>query len=81
MSAANSMLSVPIRKPAQFSQTQPPWNQSETITIGAEILIRSSIAVSLLQRHGLTNVSEIAGGTAAWEAAGLPLVPGETSPV
>ena len=34
---------------------------------------RSSIAASLLQREGWTNVSELAGGIAAWEAAGLPL--------
>jgi len=34
---------------------------------------RSSIAASLLQRAGFTNVSELAGGIAAWEAAGLPL--------
>ena len=34
---------------------------------------RSSIAASLLQRAGFSNVSEIAGGIAAWDAAGLPL--------
>ena len=34
---------------------------------------RSSIAASLLQHLGFTDVSEIAGGTAAWEAAQLPL--------
>ncbi len=34
---------------------------------------RSSIAASVLQREGFTNVSELAGGIAAWEAAGLPL--------
>ena len=34
---------------------------------------RSSIAASLLQRQGFTQVSEIAGGIAAWEAANLPL--------
>jgi hydroxyacylglutathione hydrolase len=34
---------------------------------------RSSIAASLLQRHGFTDVSEIAGGMAAWEAAQLPV--------
>jgi glyoxylase-like metal-dependent hydrolase (beta-lactamase superfamily II)/rhodanese-related sulfurtransferase len=34
---------------------------------------RSSIAASLLQREGFTNVSEIAGGLAAWESASLPL--------
>jgi rhodanese-related sulfurtransferase/glyoxylase-like metal-dependent hydrolase (beta-lactamase superfamily II) len=30
---------------------------------------RSSIAVSLLQRHGFTRVTELAGGIAAWDAA------------
>jgi len=34
---------------------------------------RSSIAASLLQRDGFTNVSEVAGGITAWEAAGLPV--------
>ena len=34
---------------------------------------RSSIAASLLQQHGFTQVSEIAGGLAAWETAKLPM--------
>ena len=34
---------------------------------------RSSIAASLLQCHGFTQVSEIAGGIAAWDAGKLPL--------
>ena len=34
---------------------------------------RSSIAASLLQRHGFKQVGEIAGGIAAWDAAKLPL--------
>jgi hydroxyacylglutathione hydrolase len=34
---------------------------------------RSSIAASLLQGNGCTQVSEIAGGIAAWEAAKLPV--------
>ena len=34
---------------------------------------RSSIAASLLQRAGVRDVSEMAGGIAAWETAGLPL--------
>jgi len=34
---------------------------------------RSSIAASLLERHGFAAVSEIAGGIAAWEAANLPM--------
>jgi rhodanese-related sulfurtransferase len=33
---------------------------------------RSSIAASLLMREGRSDVSELAGGIAAWEAAGLP---------
>jgi hydroxyacylglutathione hydrolase len=35
---------------------------------------RSSIAASLLQARGFHDVSEMAGGIAAWEAAGLPVV-------
>ena len=34
---------------------------------------RSSIAASLLQRQGFAQVSEIAGGITAWEAATLPI--------
>jgi rhodanese-related sulfurtransferase len=34
---------------------------------------RSSIAASLLQRHGFTQVAEIAGGIVAWDAGKLPL--------
>jgi hydroxyacylglutathione hydrolase len=34
---------------------------------------RSSIAASMLQRDGFRNVSEIAGGLAAWESAKLPV--------
>jgi glyoxylase-like metal-dependent hydrolase (beta-lactamase superfamily II)/rhodanese-related sulfurtransferase len=34
---------------------------------------RSSIAASLLQRHGFTRVSEIAGGITAWDAGRLPV--------
>jgi len=34
---------------------------------------RSSMAASLLQKHGFDRVSEIAGGIAAWEAANLPM--------
>jgi hydroxyacylglutathione hydrolase len=37
---------------------------------------RSSIAASLLQQNGFTDVSEIAGGIAAWEAAMLPVETG-----
>lgn len=40
---------------------------------------RSSIAASLLQSRGFPQVSEIAGGIAAWEAAKLPVQTGQTS--
>ncbi|MCL4544637.1 MAG: rhodanese-like domain-containing protein [Chloroflexi bacterium] len=33
---------------------------------------RSGVAVSLLQRHGFSNVCNVAGGIVAWERAGLP---------
>ena len=34
---------------------------------------RSSVAVSILHQHGITNLIEVAGGLASWEAAGLPV--------
>jgi rhodanese-related sulfurtransferase/glyoxylase-like metal-dependent hydrolase (beta-lactamase superfamily II) len=35
---------------------------------------RSSIAVSILHHHGITNLIELAGGLAAWDAAKLPAI-------
>jgi hydroxyacylglutathione hydrolase len=35
---------------------------------------RSSIATSILHRYGITDLIEIAGGLAAWDAANLPVV-------
>ena len=35
---------------------------------------RSSIAASILNQYGITNLVELAGGLAAWEAAQLPVV-------
>jgi len=37
---------------------------------------RSSIAASILHQYGITNLIEMAGGLAAWEAAKLPVVAG-----
>ena len=34
---------------------------------------RSSVAASILHQHGITNLIELAGGLAAWEAAKLPV--------
>ena len=52
------------------------------IPAGRQVLLhcaggyRLSIAASLLKRHGFTHVSELAGGIAAWETAGLPVSSG-----
>jgi hydroxyacylglutathione hydrolase len=35
---------------------------------------RSSIAASILQQYGITNLAEMAGGLTAWEAAKLPML-------
>jgi rhodanese-related sulfurtransferase/glyoxylase-like metal-dependent hydrolase (beta-lactamase superfamily II) len=35
---------------------------------------RSSVAASILHQYGITNLIELAGGLAAWEAAKLPVV-------
>jgi hydroxyacylglutathione hydrolase len=35
---------------------------------------RSSIAISILHQYGITNLMEMAGGLAAWDAAKLPVV-------
>lgn len=37
---------------------------------------RSSIAASILHQHGITNLIEMAGGLAAWDAVQLPVVTG-----
>ncbi len=41
---------------------------------------RSSIAASILSQHGITNLIEMAGGIAAWEAAKLPVATSQTTP-
>lgn len=37
---------------------------------------RSSIAASILNQYGITNLMELAGGIAAWEAAKFPVISG-----
>jgi hydroxyacylglutathione hydrolase len=41
---------------------------------------RSSIAASVLQAQGFTDVASVTGGFHAWEAAGLPVVSAEPEP-
>jgi glyoxylase-like metal-dependent hydrolase (beta-lactamase superfamily II) len=40
---------------------------------------RSSMAASILQKHEMENLTELAGGIAAWEAAKLPLLTAESA--
>jgi hydroxyacylglutathione hydrolase len=89
IAGANAPLVIDVRTPRERAEksiagtTHRPLN---TFTSGFADLARdrpvvvfcaggyrSSIAASLLQREGFTNVSELAGGIAAWEAARLPL--------
>ena len=80
---------VDVRAPGERQQKRIPGSVGIPLTHLAERLselpadrpllvycaggYRSSIAASLLQRHGFTQVSEIAGGIAAWDAGRLPL--------
>jgi rhodanese-related sulfurtransferase len=49
-----------------------PWNRR--IAVHCAGGYRSSIAASILHQYGLTQLIEMAGGLAAWEAAQLPVV-------
>jgi glyoxylase-like metal-dependent hydrolase (beta-lactamase superfamily II) len=49
------------------------WPRDRRLLVYCAGGYRSSIAASILQRLGFTRVVELAGGIAAWEAAGLPL--------
>jgi glyoxylase-like metal-dependent hydrolase (beta-lactamase superfamily II)/rhodanese-related sulfurtransferase len=82
-------LIIDVRAPAERQQERIPGSVSFPLNHLAERLselpadrpllvycaggYRSSIAASLLLRHGFSQVSEIAGGIAAWEAGNLPL--------
>jgi glyoxylase-like metal-dependent hydrolase (beta-lactamase superfamily II)/rhodanese-related sulfurtransferase len=62
--------SVPLNRLSEKMATLPKDRALLAYCAGG---YRSSIAASLLQRDGFQCVSEIAGGLAAWEAAGLPV--------
>jgi len=85
----NPPLVIDIRTPRERSETSikgsmhrplntlrdglPDITHDRAIIVHCAGGYRSSMAASLLQRDGFTNVSELAGGIAAWEAAGLPV--------
>jgi len=64
-------LSVPLNHLAEKLDALPKDRSLLVYCAGG---YRSSIAASLLQRSGFDRVSEIAGGIAGWEAAGLPVL-------
>jgi hydroxyacylglutathione hydrolase len=63
-------LSIPLNHLADRFSELPPDRPLLVYCAGG---YRSSIAASLLQRHGFGHVSEITGGITAWEAAKLPI--------
>ena len=79
-------LSFPLNHlPENLASEKLAAESLKTIPAGRPLLVycaggyRSSIAASLLQHAGHANVSEIAGGITAWEAANLPLQTGTLS--
>jgi hydroxyacylglutathione hydrolase len=90
LAAAGSPLIVDVRSPREFASrhiagsTNIPLSRlrdgMQQIPKGRHFYVhcaggyRSSIAASLLARASLTDLTEMAGGLAAWEAAGLPVV-------
>ena len=65
-----SGLNIPLNQLAERVKELP---QNAPILVHCAGGYRSSIAASLLQRAGFTQVSELAGGLAAWESAKLPV--------
>lgn len=63
--------SIPLNHLAERAAVLP---RDRTLLVYCAGGYRSSIAASLLQKQGFANVSEIAGGIAAWESAKLPMV-------
>jgi glyoxylase-like metal-dependent hydrolase (beta-lactamase superfamily II)/rhodanese-related sulfurtransferase len=65
-------LSVPL---SRLAGHLPEIPQGRPLLVYCAGGYRSSIAASLLQQQGRSDVSELAGGFAAWEAAKLPVAP------
>jgi rhodanese-related sulfurtransferase len=63
-------LGIPLN---HLSAKLPDGPRSRPIVVHCAGGYRSSIAASLLQRAGFSDVAELAGGIAAWETARLPV--------
>jgi rhodanese-related sulfurtransferase/glyoxylase-like metal-dependent hydrolase (beta-lactamase superfamily II) len=96
LSSANPPLVIDIRTPREWSaghldhSINLPLSQLQhhldevprdrRIAVHCAGGYRSSIAASLLNQHGITNLIELAGGIAAWESAKLPVINGQPTP-
>jgi rhodanese-related sulfurtransferase len=92
LAASDAFLAVDVRAPRERGQKRIAGSVAAPLNHLAERVgelararwlmvycaggYRSSIAASMLRRAGLPHVSEITGGIAAWEAAGLPVEAG-----
>jgi hydroxyacylglutathione hydrolase len=61
---------IPLGKLAEQAQQLPRDRQ---VVLTCATGGRSAIAASLLLKHGISNVANMEGGYAAWQAAGLPV--------
>jgi hydroxyacylglutathione hydrolase len=64
-------LNLPL---AHLKESAGQLPQGRRIAVHCAGGYRSSIAVGILNQHGITDLVELAGGLAAWEAAKLPVV-------
>lgn len=69
-------LSIPLNHLSERAQELP---KDRALLVHCAGGYRSSIAASILKKSGFDQVSEIAGGMAAWEAAKLPVNGVQTS--
>ena len=60
---------------------QLPFETDAPVAIVCATGQRSSIAGSIMQMHGFSNVYNVAGGMAAWSAAELPMVDVDGCPI
>ena len=92
LSGANSLLAIDVRAPGERRDKRiepsmacslsslrdpgPEIPRDRPLLVYCAGGYRSSIGASLLERAGFTNVSQLAGGLAAWENAGQPVATG-----
>jgi hydroxyacylglutathione hydrolase len=61
--------------PAQIDKL--PFDLDDPIAVTCATGMRSSTAISMLQRHGYQTLYNVTGGMTAWEQAGFPMLDGE----